>query len=45
MTKFLDTSASDSRAGTESGLRAQAIGSFVLRHGLGLVVDWIGLMN
>jgi hypothetical protein len=45
MTKFLDPRDFDSRAGMESGLRAQAIGPFVLQYGFVLVIGWIGLMN
>ena len=45
MTKLLDTRDSISGAGVELGLRVQAVGSFVLRYGLVLVIGWIGLMT
>ena len=41
----LDAINSDSRTGMETGLRAQAVGSLVLRYGLVLVIGWIGLMK
>ena len=45
MTKPLDTRGSDSGTGVEPALRVQAIGAFVLRYGLVLVIGWIGLMK
>jgi reactive chlorine resistance protein C len=45
MTKLLDTRDSNSGTGVELGLRVQAVGSFVLRYGLVLVIGWIGLMK
>ena len=43
--KPLDAINSDSHTGMETGLRAQAVGSFMLRYGLALVIGWIGLMK
>ena len=45
MTKLLDARDSNSGTGVETGLRVQAVGSFVLRYGLVLVIGWIGLMK
>jgi uncharacterized membrane protein YkgB len=44
MKKVLDTSYPDSNT-VETRLRVQAVGSFVLRYGLVLVIGWIGLMK
>ena len=43
--KVLDPINFDASAATETGLRVQALGSFVLRYGLVLVIGWIGLMK
>src|SRR6516164_8938659 len=43
--KLSDVTNSHSRTGLETGLRAQAVGSLVLRYGLVLVIGWIGLMK
>lgn len=45
MTTLPDVSDPDSGTRTEIGLSAQAVGSFVLRYGLVLVIGWIGLMK
>jgi reactive chlorine resistance protein C len=45
MTEHLDRRDSDSGTGVETALRVQAVGSFVLRYGLVLVIGWIGLMK
>jgi len=45
MPKPLDKRDSNSDPGVELGLRVQALGSFVLRYGLVLVIGWIGLMK
>src|SRR5258708_38108215 len=44
-TKPLDAINADSCRGMETGLRAQTVGSLVLRYGLVLVIGWIGLMK
>src|SRR5215472_1869681 len=44
-TNLLAATNSDSRTRKETGLRAQAVGSLVLRYGLVLVIGRIGLMK
>jgi uncharacterized membrane protein YkgB len=44
-TKPVDLINSNSGTGIETGWRVQAVGLFVLRYGLVLVIGWIGLMK
>lgn len=45
MTEFSTASDADIRAKMETGLKVQAIGAFVVRYGLVLVLLWIGSMK